>query len=385
MARAGISIGSAPLVLERKGNVATLVSPAAGVELARASSAKGQISIKATESPRTLVLAGPVAAAADDSGRVAIVSLPGGELGVVSTSAVLGTQRVNIGLDEAMTEGLLTDGMACGRWSQGPAKVALTVTDVQQPEHAVVVHDLHGIIRTEYYDHAWRLLRNVNRTTGETIDYNYRNGTLHGVRDASGARTCIAPDYYGKPRNVTRLPAPGAPGDTQPQVSQYSYTASGALVDFVRDPGLPTQAAVHRQRDAWDRVLWIDTQLGGATSERTTYSYASSPLYNAHAIFPTKIVAPRRDGHDARLRPERCGAHANHNRCSRFVAAAAFHWIRRARASSPARTHRTLGQYLGADLRRSGPRDAGGESGRAPSGAMDCDQYQLQRQSAALA
>ncbi len=292
MARAGISIGSAPLVLERKGNVATLVSPAAGTELGRASSAKGQITIKATGAPRTLELGGPVAAAADDGGRIAIVNLPDGQLAVVPLTAVLGDQRLNTRLDQELTDGLLTEGMACLRWRQAPTKTATTVTDVQRPEHAVVVHDLHGVIRTEYYDKAWRLLRNVNRTTGESIDYNFRNGTLHGMRDASGARTCIAADYYGKPLNLTKLPAPGAPGDTQPHVSQYSYTPLGALVNYVRDPGLPTQATVHRERDAWDRILWIDTQIGGAASERTTYSYLSSPLYNAHTIFPTSVISP---------------------------------------------------------------------------------------------
>ena len=159
MAREGISIGSAPLVLERKGNVATLVSPAAGTELAQASSAKGQITIKATGAPKTLALAGPVAAAADESGRIAIVSLPGGELAVVPLSAVLGTQSVNTGLAQQLADGLLTQGMACIRWNQGLGTTATTVTDVQRPEHAVVVHDLHGVIRTEYYDDAWRLLR----------------------------------------------------------------------------------------------------------------------------------------------------------------------------------------------------------------------------------
>ncbi|HXA11358.1 MAG TPA: hypothetical protein VNW93_04075, partial [Mycobacterium sp.] len=292
MARDGISIGTAPLVLERKGNVATLVSPAAGTELAQASSAKGQITIKATGSPKTLALTGPVAAAADNSGRIGIVSLPGGELAVVPLSAVLGTQSVNTGLAQQLADGLLTQGMACIRWNQGLGTTATTVTDVQRPEHAVVVHDLHGVIRTEYYDDAWRLLRNVNRSTGETIDYNFRNGTLHGMRDASGARTCIAADYYGKPLSLTKLPAPNAPGDTTPHVTQYSYTASGALVDYIRDPGLPTQASIHRERDGWDRVLWIDTQIGGAASERTTYSYPGSPQFNGHTIFPTSIVAP---------------------------------------------------------------------------------------------
>ena len=309
MARAGISIGTAPLVLERKGNVATLVSPAAGTELAQASSANGQITIKATGAPRTLALAGPVAAAADDSGRIAIVSLPGGQLAVVPLTAVLGEQRVDTGLAQELADGLLTPAMACLRWRQGPPATATTVTGVQSPEHAVVVHDLHGVVRTEYYDDAWRLLRNVNRSTGETIDYNYRNGTLHGMRDASGARTCIAADYYGKPLTLTKLPAPGAPGDTQPHVTQYSYTPSGALVDYVRDPGLPTQASIHRERDQWDRVLWIDTQVSGATSERTTYSYQSSPLFNAHTIFPTSVVAP--DGTTTTLVYDPSGAGPN--------------------------------------------------------------------------
>jgi RHS repeat-associated protein len=303
MARAGISIGSAPLVLERKGNVATLVLPAAGMELARASSANGQIGIKATGAPRTLALTGSVAAAADDHGRIAIVSLPDGSLAVVPVSAVLGGQRVNIGLGQAIADGVLTDGMACRGWKLEPAGTATTVTDVQRPQHAVVVNDLHGVIRTEYYDTDWRLLRNVNRTTSESIDYNYRNGTLHGVRDAAGTRTCIAADYYGKPLNVTKLPAPG---DTQSQVSQYSYTPHGALVDFVKDPGLPTQASVHRERDAWDRMLWIDTQIGGAASERTTYSYGSSPQFDAHAIFPTGVVTP--DGATTTLAYDPSGA-----------------------------------------------------------------------------
>ncbi|HXM08159.1 MAG TPA: hypothetical protein VN936_11880, partial [Candidatus Acidoferrum sp.] len=168
------------------------------------------------------------------------------------------------------------------------------------------MHDLHGVVRTEYYDDAWRLLRNVNRSSGETIDYNYRNGTLHGMRDASGARTCIEADNYGKPLTLTKLPAPNAPGDTTSHVTQYSYTASGALVDYVRDPGLQTQASIHRERDAWDRILWIDTQIGGATTERTTYSYPGSPVNNAHTIFPTSIVAP--DGTTTTLAYDATGA-----------------------------------------------------------------------------
>ena len=306
MARDGISIGTAPLVLQRKGNVATLVSPAAGTQLATASSAKGQITIKATGASRTLALAGPVAAAADGSGRIGIVSLPDGELAVVPLAAVLGDQRVNTSLDQELSQGLITPGMACLRWNQGSAATGTTVTSVQSPDHAVVVHDLHGVVRTEYYDDAWRLLRNVNRSTGETIDYNYRNGTLHGMRDASGARTCIEADNYGKPLTLTKLPAPNAPGDTTSHVTQYSYTASGALVDYVRDPGQPTQASIHRERDAWDRILWIDTQIGGATTERTTYSYPGSPLNNAHTIFPTSIVAP--DGTTTTLAYDASGA-----------------------------------------------------------------------------
>ena len=260
-------------------------------------------------------------------GASAIVSLPGGELAVVPLSAVLGDQRVNTGLDQELADGLLTAGMACLRWHQGPATTATTLTDVQRPEHAVVVHDLHGVVRTEYYDDAWRLLRNVNRSTGETIDYNYRNGTLHGMRDASGARTCIAADYYGKPLTLTKLPAPNAPGDTTPHVTQYSYTASGALVDYIRDPGLPTQASIHRERDAWDRILWIDTQIGGAASERTTYSYPGSPLFNGHTIFPTSIVAP--DGTTTTLAYDPSGAGPTQitKAGSRFVAAAALHSI----------------------------------------------------------
>ncbi|MGO9453648.1 MAG: RHS repeat-associated core domain-containing protein [Candidatus Binataceae bacterium] len=237
---------------------------------------------------------GATAGLADAKGQIAIVSPTIDQAYAVPANLVTGDAKqpaIRMTGPQGVAAGLLTEGMVCRDWTIGLAATnAGKATDPQVPETAVVVHDLHGVVRTNYYDDQWLLLRSVNSNNGETTNYNYANGTVSGIQYPSGERICQQSDGFGKPLQVTKLPAPNLPGGVQRQVTEYSYSPSERLIDTWKDRGLASEAHAHLQRDQWDRITWLDTEINPSTTERTTFAYPPAPNSNPQSAFPNQIT-----------------------------------------------------------------------------------------------
>ncbi|WP_081070579.1 RHS repeat-associated core domain-containing protein [Burkholderia stagnalis] len=141
----------------------------------------------------------------------------------------------------------------------------------QRPTWAVVVTDVGNVVRTDYYDDAWRLVREVNHSVVRTRNYNYAGGLLVGAQHEGGNRTCLDYDAMGHPTRITELPAPGLAGN--PQITEYSYDDAGELIEEVHNP--EGQAPYGRQfiRDAWERVIAIGQQVDTTNAEWTCFEY----------------------------------------------------------------------------------------------------------------
>lgn len=107
----------------------------------------------------------------------------------------------------------------CSIWSyNAPVTSNAQGTQPTIPKNAVVITDVHGIKRTQYYDANYNLIREVNVSAGETRDFNYSvDGYLTGVREASGVRACYERDSDGRTLQSTSLPAAGYGGLTTPR------------------------------------------------------------------------------------------------------------------------------------------------------------------------
>jgi RHS repeat-associated protein len=262
-------------------------------KLGKLSTPSGPVSIFASSDAHKIILRGSINGLPDQSGRILVVQTPDGALHALSPEAVARARAASHTptVDAAIAAGLVTDGMVCERWETGPARtITGAASSVQLPEHAVVVHDLHGVTRTNYYDKEWRLVREVNLTAGETTDYNFAHGTLKAVRAPSGQRTCQESDYFGRPTMVATYPAPNHLGDTEPHVKTYKYSANDGIVEAIVDPGLPSQTREVHARDKWDRVLYIDRYADPTHALRTAFDYETAPDLDPHAIVPTTIT-----------------------------------------------------------------------------------------------
>ncbi|HKN01339.1 MAG TPA: RHS repeat-associated core domain-containing protein [Candidatus Binataceae bacterium] len=301
----GLRVGSWPIVIRRSGSTATIGdSYVAGATIETLMTPNGApISIVATEDPAKFSVTGNFRSLMDSEGRIGIVSPSVDEVYAVPAGLLTGeaqTKAISMTAQDGVRSGILTLGMVCQQEAIGSAVTTPGQAIAPQiPGYAVVVHDLHGVVRTDYYDDQWLLLREANFNNGETTNYNYQNGTLKAVQSPTGVRVCQDADIFGKPMQVTRLPAPGYPGDTAAHVTKYAYSHYGRLTDVWIDPGLPTESHVHRQRDSWDRVSWIDTTIGTATTERTTFDYHAKAQGNPQDTAPYQITKP--DGSKAQI------------------------------------------------------------------------------------
>ncbi|MGO9605861.1 MAG: DUF6531 domain-containing protein [Candidatus Binataceae bacterium] len=288
--------GRWPIVIRRNGLSATIGDIfLAGTTVATVKTAGGgSVSIIAAEDPAKFSLSGATAGLADAKGQIAIVSPTIDRAYAVPANLVTGDAKqptIRMTGPQGVAAGLLTEGMVCRDWTIGLAATnAGKATDPQVPETAVVVHDLHDVVQTNYYDDQWLLLRSVNSNNGETTNYNYANGTLSGIQYPSGERICQQSDGFGKPLQVTKLPAPNLPGGAQPQLTEYSYSPSERLIDSWKDRGLASEAHAHLQRDQWDRITWLDTEINPSTTERTTFAYPPAPNSGPQAAFPNQIT-----------------------------------------------------------------------------------------------
>ena len=254
----------------------------------------GEVKMSRSADGRKVLLDGALDGVWDPNGRVVLVVTPDGVLHALSSDLIDRARTVveTPSLQNAIASKILTAGMVCQQWTTAAARPsAIGAEATQTPEHAVVVRDLHGVKRTNYYDSEWRLLREENRTAGETTDYNFEHGTLKAVRAPSGRRTCQQADTFGRPTMVATYPASGFPGDAQPHVKTYAYSPLGGIVDAIVDPGLPTQTRESHVRDEWDRVVYLDRYVDGTTASRTTFTYATTPAVDPHAIFPVVVTA----------------------------------------------------------------------------------------------
>lgn len=192
----------------------------------------------------------------------------------------------------------LSTRSACDRWAYSDPWVGSTTpADPQIPTHAVVVQDLHSVVRTQYYDAAGRVLREVNNHTSdgkprEVTDYNYDpiSGALQAIRYPGGRRSCQETDWLARPTQSTTLPASGAPGNALADITVYEYGtyayswgASGAtlppLSDIIRDPDSSSPAIIHFERDSWQRILEQRVQVDVSRRASTFYSYDPAPTF----------------------------------------------------------------------------------------------------------
>jgi len=197
----------------------------------------------------------------------------------------------------------------CDEWSYSAPWVGNAVPlDPQIPTHAVVVQDLHGVVRSQYYDATGRVLREVNNHTTdgnpkEVTDYNYDpiSGALQGIRYPGGQRSCHETDWLARPTQSTTLPAPGAPGSAQPDIAVYEYGvypypwgSSGIvppLSDVIRDPHSASPALVHFERDSYERVLEQRVQVDPTHQASTFYVYDPPPTFGPRlSTSPSKSV-----------------------------------------------------------------------------------------------
>jgi len=144
---------------------------------------------------------------------------------------------------------------------------------MQVPRYATVIRDLGGVVKTTYFDDHWRPLREVVAKDGqqEQTDYNYKNGFQIGRLNPAGDRVCT--EMAGPvPWQITRLPAPGFAGSQEPIITRLTYDAAAQLTDAVTDPA-GDNIRVHYERDAFERVKWVDKSIDANTTERTKYDY----------------------------------------------------------------------------------------------------------------
>jgi len=206
----------------------------------------------------------------------------------------------------------LKPGDVCAQWSYSPAWTQSGAANAHLlPVSAVVVADLHGVVRSEYYDASGRLLREVNhhysdKQTKEVTQYNYdsASGGLQGVQFADGSRLCTETDSLGRPLQQTRVPAPAAPGGAQPAVKLLSYGAyvstpafAPDLTDVVVDPTSAVPKSTHFDWDS-GRLAKVRVQVDASQADVTQFSYLAPVSGLAHpsgyyqSWAPTSVTHP---------------------------------------------------------------------------------------------
>lgn len=153
----------------------------------------------------------------------------------------------------------------------GPADSSLVA-------HTEVVTDTGGVTHTRDYDASWRLLQDVNNNANTTTTYVYAGDHLRGVREPSGAITCIDVDAMGKPTRITRTAAPGYHAKPSPVVTTLSWDTAEMLTEVVEDATGAAARGVHYIRDAAERVIAEAHQVSIQAADWTCYTFSDTPL-----------------------------------------------------------------------------------------------------------
>jgi len=193
----------------------------------------------------------------------------------------------------------------CQQWSyQVPWVGTADVVDPQSPARAVVLNDLHGVIRTQYYDANSRLLREVNHHVKdghpkEVTNYNYDSytGQLQGTGRSDGERLCQETDEFGRPLQETLIPAPNQLGDSNPQIVTHRYGSQyadpvgywDAPYDVRVDPSSSSPAVTTFE---WDnvtpngpsRLTSLQQTVSSSATVKTTLSYDPTPATGPRLI-----------------------------------------------------------------------------------------------------
>jgi len=177
----------------------------------------------------------------------------------------------------------------------GPKNAHCTVRDpvlgpliVQNARYAVVVRDLGGVTRTQYFDPFWRLLRSVNVTTAEQEDYNYANGRLVAERNTVGQRVCR--EYDGSLlTRVTTLAAPGRPGDATPHLVTFDYNANSELITALEHPEGVNPRGTHLLRDDLGRIVAVGTLVDSTHTDWSCAEYSDELRLKAPTASPTPL------------------------------------------------------------------------------------------------
>jgi RHS repeat-associated protein len=229
------------------------------------------------------------------SGPVYLNVLEGGKLWLGSERlAEVATSRfLPSDLHDYLRQVFLEPGETCAEWSYKCSFAAAGADEPQSPRRAVAVADLHGVVRTEYYDAAGRLVREVNHHAvdngpNETTDYNYDpvSGALQGIRYPSGRRTCQETDEFANPLQITEIAAPDAPGDSASQITLSSYYRN-QLVDLVRDPGGASPLKIHLNRDGAGRIFSKTTEVAPGKVRTVKLEYDAPPV-----VGPKQVTQP---------------------------------------------------------------------------------------------
>jgi RHS repeat-associated protein len=204
----------------------------------------------------------------------------------------------NGGSAEASPAGGYAPIGVCRVWSYAKQAVqAGPASDPQMPVNAVVVADLHGVGRVQYYDIDSRVIREVNlhlsdHLAPEVTDRNFDSvsGLLSGVSHPAGNRVCLIGDALARPLQVTSLPSddPKYLGVAQPLYRILTYDKNGQLSDDIVDPLSPAPAQIHYSRDTLGRVTEIQSQVDAKQSNIVTVEYAEA----GWNVSPTRIIYP---------------------------------------------------------------------------------------------
>ena len=167
---------------------------------------------------------------------------------------------------------------------------------VQRPAYAVITTDVGSVVTIAYYDAHWNPIREIDGS-GRRIDRNFSayNDRLAAVKDSTGARTCIAQNFYGNPTEVVRFPNTGVQPVTPPRVWNIEYYNDTQLIKQVIAEGeAGWSSGVLLIRDAWGRVTQKGELVTPMQTNWTCFSYnddrATDVLVNG-AIEPLNAIS----------------------------------------------------------------------------------------------
>jgi Domain of unknown function (DUF6531) len=181
----------------------------------------------------------------------------------------------------------------CVRWETGGAVTHPgPASGSQIPQFAVVIHDLHGVVRTNYYDNQWRVVREVNHSAQEVLNRNYKRAAMHCVGFPSGDRVIQETDNFSRPLQVTQTPAPSYAGGAEPQITTFLYDLNGQLTDVLLNPDTPSEGWTRFVRDQWSRIKGVDLLVEPHKSQHIAIDYPGTPEVNPTFVMPSSVTSP---------------------------------------------------------------------------------------------